>query len=326
MVSGKFVATEVLPLSASIARDLRCTEVYGCNLNYRAYGGVKMFEYTYTLPFEETKFAEIVIKELKRTDLHDIAYLLKDSKVSINNTGIYSNNVGGGRWNAYAIYIEFYVNPLNIAVLEEKQNKKEISVVCNRIIPANVGFDIKDVEFFPDYTIEYDSNEDLVDDLVKTVQSQSKRIIDLLSPELMNKGFEMSEAYIYMYAIENTIRGFIENVLVTKYGGEYFNKIKLTKNINTKLSSRKVDASSKKWLSFNSESDIYFLDFIELGDIIRENWTDFSSYFPNQEFILTKVSELADARNRIAHNSYIGETERTMLKAYYKMITSQIIK
>lgn len=285
-----------------------------------------MFDYTYTLPFEEIKFADIIIRELKRTNSHDVAHLLKDSKISINNTGIYSNNVGGGRWNAYAVYIEIYVNPQNIDILEETQNKNAISTVCNRIIPANVGFDIKDVEFFPDYTIEFDSDEDLVGDLVKTVQGQSKRITDLLSPELMNKGFEMSEAYIYMYAIENTIRGFIEKVLVAKYGDVYFNKIKLTKNINTKLSSRKADASIKKWLSFNSESDIHFLDFIELGDIIRENWSDFNTYFPNQEFILSKVSELADARNRIAHNSYIGETERTMLKAYYKMITSQIMK
>jgi hypothetical protein len=285
-----------------------------------------MFDFSYILPFDESKFADIIIKELKRTDFHDIAHLLKDSKISVNNTGIYSNNVGGGRWNAYAVYIEFYVNPQNIDFLEETQNKKVISTICNRIIPADVGFDIKDVEFLPNYTIEYDSDDDLVDDLVKTVQSQSKRIIDLLSAELMNKGFEMSEAYIYMYAIENSLRQFVEKVCKQLYGENYFDSIKLTKRISTKIESRKKDASVKQWLSFNSNSDMYYLDFIELGDIIKENWTDYKSYFPDQEFIIPKINEIADARNRIAHNSYIGDTERIMLKAYYRMILGQILK
>lgn len=92
------------------------------------------------------------------------------------------------------------------------------------------------------------------------------------------------------------------------------------------MEQRKKDIESKKWLSFNENSDIFYLDFKELGDIIRENWDDFRSYFPNQDFILTKIKEIADVRNLIAHNSYIGSKERTMLKLYYEMILEQIGK
>lgn len=285
-----------------------------------------MFDYTYSLPFNENKFAEIIITELKRKDAHQVAHLLKDSKVSLNNTGIYSNNVGGGRWNAYAIYIEIYVNPNNIDILCEKNNKDIIFAICNSVIPANVGYDLKDVEFFPDYSIDYDNEADLVEDLVKTSKSQSKKITEILSGDLMNKGFEMSEAYIYMYAIENSLRQFVEKVCIQIHGENYFDSIKLTKRISSKIESRKKDAAAKQWLSFNSNSDMYYLDFIELGDIIKENWTDFKGYFPNQEFIIPKINEIADARNRIAHNSYIGDTERIMLKAYYRMILGQILK
>jgi len=285
-----------------------------------------MSVFSYRLPFDECKFADIIIKELKRTNSHDIAHLLKDSKISVNNTNIYSNNVGGGRWNAYAVFIKFYVNPQNIDFLEETQNKEVIIKICNSIIPEDVGFDIKDVEFIPNYTIEYDSDDDLVDDLVKTVQSQSKRIIDFLSAELMDKGFEMSEAYIYMYAIENSLRQFIEKVCKQLYAENYFDSIKLTKRISTKIESRKKDAYVKQWLSFNSNSDIYYLDFIELGDIIKGNWSDFKSYFPEQEFIIPKINEIADARNKIAHNSYVGDTERRILKTYHRMILGQIMK
>jgi len=140
----------------------------------------------------------------------------------------------------------------------------------------------------------------------------------------MNKGFEMSEAYIYMYAIENTLRLFIERVCINKYGENYFDSIKMTKAITGKIEQRKKEAESKSWLSFNSSSAIFYLDFIELGDIIRENWVDFKSCFPDQDFIIPKIKEIADARNRIAHNSYVGDTERAVLKAYYKMIFAQI--
>lgn len=88
----------------------------------------------------------------------------------------------------------------------------------------------------------------------------------------------------------------------------------------------KKSIESKKWLSFNENSDIFYLDFKELGDIIRENWDDFKSYFEDQSAILTKIEEIAAVRNLIAHNSYIGSLERTMLKLYYEMILKQIGK
>jgi hypothetical protein len=112
----------------------------------------------------------------------------------------------------------------------------------------------------------------------------------------------MAEAYIYMYVIENTLRLFIEKICIDKYGENYFNFIKKTKAIIDKVEQRKKDIESKKWLSFNENSDIFYLDFKELGDIIRKNWDDFRSYFPNQDFILTKIKEIADVRNLIAHN------------------------
>jgi len=283
-----------------------------------------MSDFTYSLPFSEVKFAEIIIRELKRGKRHDIAVLLNQAKVSVNNTGRYSYYIGGGRGNAYAVYIEIYVNPNNIEALSDEDVKKEVSSICDIVIPANVGFDIKGVEFFPDYSIDHDSEDDLVEDLIKTTTLAAKRMATLLTPELMNKGFEMSEAYIYMYAIENTLRVFIENICSGKYGGEYLSTIKISKGIAIKLESRRKDSESKRWLSFKSTSEIFYLDFIELGDIIRENWSDFKSYFPDQDFIIPKIKEIADVRNRIAHNSYIGDTERSMLKTYYKMILSQI--
>lgn len=284
-----------------------------------------MNDFTYTLPFDENEFSRIIINELKRKQEYEIVNLLKNCKVSINEPGVFSHYDGGGRWNAYAIYIEIYVNPNNIEMLNEKSIKDEIKFICTSVIPASVGYDIKGVDFYPDYSIKYrEEEEDLIKDLVEISKNSSKKVIDSLPSDLINKGFDMSEAYIYMYAIENTLRLFIEKVCVENYGENYFETIKKTKAINNKLKQRKKDAESKIWLSFNSSSDIFYLDFIELGDIIKMNWSDFKPYFPDQDFIIPKINEIADIRNRIAHNSYIGDTERVILKAYYNMILAQI--
>lgn len=48
------------------------------------------------------------------------------------------------------------------------------------------------------------------------------------------------------------------------------------------------------------------------------------AYFPNREFIIPKLNEMADCRNLIAHNSYVGDTERNLMKTYYNVILKQI--
>ncbi len=50
----------------------------------------------------------------------------------------------------------------------------------------------------------------------------------------------------------------------------------------------------------------------------------FEKYFGTQDFILPKINEMADCRNLIAHNSYVGKTERDLLKSYYNSILMQI--
>jgi len=198
-----------------------------------------MSDFTYELPFSEDKLLEIIIKELKQKGKHKIAYLLKNAKIFVKVPGTFSYYIGGGRWNALAAYIQIYVNPDNIEILNENTIKDEIKSICDYVIPANVGYDIKDVSFYPDYSIEHEVEEDLVEDLVKTSKSLSKRIIEILPPELMNKALEMVEAYVYMYVIENTLRLFIEKVCIDKYGENYFDSIKKTKAIIDKVEQRK---------------------------------------------------------------------------------------
>lgn len=58
---------------------------------------------------------------------------------------------------------------------------------------------------------------------------------------------------------------------------------------------------------------IYFFDFNDLGTLIIIR-TYLGSISITQDFILLKFNEMAECRNLIANNGYIGKTERDLLK------------
>lgn len=89
------------------------------------------------------------------------------------------------------------------------------------------------------------------------------------------------------------------------------------------INSRRENAESKKWLSIRG-NELFYLDFKDLGNLIDSNWNIFKDYFPSRDFIIPKLNEMADCRNLIAHNSYIGDTERSLIKTYYNVILKQI--
>lgn len=134
----------------------------------------------------------------------------------------------------------------------------------------------------------------------------------------------MSEAYAYLYSVENSLRIFIEIVSKEKYGQDYFAKLVVTSTLRNTINKRKESADCKKWLSFRGDTDLFYLDFKDLGTIINSNWDIFKDYFNSQDFILPKINEMAECRNLIAHNSYISKTERDLVKSYYNSIIMQI--
>ena len=80
---------------------------------------------------------------------------------------------------------------------------------------------------------------------------------------------------------------------------------------------------SNKWLSVRG-TELFYLDFKDLGAVINNNWEIFKDYFPSQDFILPKLNDMAECRNKIAHNSYVDDIERNLMKTYYNVILRQI--
>lgn len=283
-----------------------------------------MSNYSYELPFSNERFMKGIIMMLKKENKYDLANLLRGANVQVEK-GTYSYYDGGwGRSDALAAYITFFVNPEYLDILDSEENKNLLDKICSELIPPDVGFDVKSVSFTMDLTKDFELEDDLISDLENNVNSRVYKIMGELLPEdIRTKGYQMAEAYTYLYSVENSLRLFIEKVAKEKYGESYFSQLTIPRNLQRTIAERQKNDESNKWLSVRG-TELFYLDFKDLGAVINNNWDIFKGYFPSQDFILPKLDDMAECRNKIAHNSYVDDLERNLMKTYYNVILRQI--
>lgn len=283
-----------------------------------------MSDYSYKLPFSNDKLMKGIIMMLKKENKYDLANLLRGANVQIEKGGYSYYDGRCGRSDALAAYVTFFVNPEYLEILDTKENKDLLDTICSGLIPPDVGFDIKSVSFHMDLTKDFELEDDLISDLENNVNSKAYKIMGELLPEdIRTKGYQMAEAYTYLYSVENSLRLFIEKVAKEKYGEAYFLQLKIPRNLQKTIAERQKNDDSNKWLSVRG-TELFYLDFKDLGTVINNNWDIFKDYFPSQDFILPKLNDMAECRNKIAHNSYVDDIERNLMKTYYNVILRQI--
>lgn len=274
--------------------------------------------FTYQLP-DTNKFKKALLVYL-RSKNHDRLYsAVAKAKISIKPSSSYSRH----RWNAMWTEIIFYV-PMEVFGQIEDDIKDKLTDICNTIIPAEAGYDVMSIDFSID--LNEDTEEiNLIDDIKKISDKISKVTRSFHFPQdIMDKGTEMGEAYIYLYYVENFIRLFINKIMTDKFGNNYLQQINLNAKLKKTIRVRKSDEEKNNWISIRGNFDLFYLDFKDLGQILRSNWEHFSGFFPDQSWISTKIDELANCRNLVAHNSYISSHERDVIRVNFNSIIRQI--
>lgn len=275
-----------------------------------------MSQYTYNKP-NEIKYFEGVIKVIEgRNKL--LADKLKSGYCVISDSSSYSQI----RWNGMVTTINFYVPIEFIDQIDEKE-KELILKICDLVMPKEVGFDVTEIEIGP-ILDNISANQSLEDDLEQIANNQSYTIVQSLPQDIKYKGKEMSEVYSYLYCIENTLRLFIEQIGKNNFGNAFFENLTISSSVRKKIEQRREEENKNQWLCIRGNSDLFYLDFKELGDIIVNNWLIFKGFFPEQAFVTSKINELARCRNLIAHNSMITQSEKDLLRLYYNQFLSQI--
>jgi len=201
-----------------------------------------------------------------------------------------------------------------------KKIKNKLIELCNYIMPLEIGFRISEVKFKPKFN--EGNNISLIENL-NQISNLSNEISEFLPENIKMKGKDMAEVYLYLYCVENSLRLFIEKVALNEFGEDYFNKLQIRSNIKKNITSRKEKEEKNKWLGLRGDSDLFYLDFEDLEKIISNNWNIFKDYFPELNWITTKIREMGNCRNMVAHNSFVDEHARNVLKTDYESIISR---
>ena len=199
-----------------------------------------------------------------------------------------------------------------------------IRTVCDEVMPLKSGLDVMGVKFSLSLE-DVPRKKDLMTDLKKIADELPPELMSEIIPEdIKDKAKQMSETYMYLYCVENSLRAFIEKIARENYGDDFLKNLKLNKDMKKKVRVRKKSQEKKKWLSVRGESDIFYLDLDELGKIIRNNWEIFEPYFESQEWIVTNINEISDCRHPVAHHSFLEEHERDIVRINFVKIMKQI--
>lgn len=279
-----------------------------------------MADFTYDIPNERRFFGavqQILTKSLGQKEIQ-ISDKLKGAKCSI----VSSSQFSGQRWNAYQTSVHFYVSVDNLEFFD-KEAIKILLNICDRVMPKDAGYDIKSVEIAPileDISID----ATLTSDLDEIQNSSLNQTIQFLPNDIKEKGKEMSEVYVYLYCVENSLRLFIDRVFTDKIGSDYMTKILVPSLVKKSIQVRKEAEQKNQWISIRGNSELFYLDFKELSILIVNNWDFFKEYFPDQHWLNVKIDELGSCRNLIAHNSYVNSLERDVIRLNYNQILKQI--
>lgn len=280
-----------------------------------------MSDFSYTHP-DEGKFLKGVLQLLQKRNLVEYLKILKSAKCEFDISSSFSHV----RWNGMYTTVVFRLpmDDFELLNLEDQGFKTPLIRICSDLMPPNAGLDVLNVEFSPSLE-SIDGNDSLHDDLDEIVNDLAKQSSNFSLPDdVMVKGQQMAEVYLYLYVVENYLRLFIEKVLTEKYGSAYFANVVVPKSISNGIVVRKEQEKKNLWIGVRGNSDLFYFDFKDLGVLIQNNWDIFKIYFPDQAWISAKIDEMGNCRNLVAHNSVIGEHERDVIRINFRSITKQL--
>ena len=124
----------------------------------------------------------------------------------------------------------------------------------------------------------------------------------------------MSHHYKLFYMLENEIRDFVSSILEDAFQNDWWEKqvpppvkANATKNRNREIA---------EGVTVRSDREIDYINFGELGEVIKTNWDVFGGIFSNSSVSAVEkvMARLNMLRNYIAHCSSFGDDEILRLR------------
>lgn len=154
--------------------------------------------------------------------------------------------------------------------------------------------------------------------------TQVSRVVEAdFSPVVWNNAINMSSVYQAIFCIENTLRNFIVERMSERYGLSWWEE-KVPSNIKKAVDKLKKDEIKNKFFSSRSDSEIGYTMLGNLGQIIINNWEDFSDIIPSQAWLTSRMDDLEMARNIVMHTGVLPQIEIDRITSIVRDILRQI--
>jgi len=161
--------------------------------------------------------------------------------------------------------------------------------------------------------------------LAEHKKSDKNISIDAFPTQIRLNAIKMSGVYMAFFAFENSVRDLIKERLSSSehLGIKWWEK-GVPKKIRDKVVDRKKKDGKNKWHAPRATDDIAYADFGDMSSIIIENWKHFEDIFPSQDWIKTRLSDLEQSRNALAHNNVLAERDINRISTYLEDWLNQI--
>ena len=133
----------------------------------------------------------------------------------------------------------------------------------------------------------------------------------------------MQKSYRVMFVFENLVRELIVEQMSEKHGANWFNKVS-TPPMKKKHQDRLKEEEKNGWHQGVETYAIYYLDFGDLGRMIRNHWQVFKEFFPDQAWVENRMREAERCRNVVAHSKQLGSEDQSRLEMHLKDWINQV--
>ncbi len=151
---------------------------------------------------------------------------------------------------------------------------------------------------------------------IKVKQNIPTDVPYLTSADISNAE-KMSVTYIILYCFENSVRRFIIEQLEKAYGPNWWED-KIQDKIKKEADINRNQEKDKRWHATRGAHPIYYLTMNSLRKIITDQWPLLKKVIrEDQTWITSRLNEITDSRNIIAHHNPLPKREVERIILYF---------
>lgn len=132
---------------------------------------------------------------------------------------------------------------------------------------------------------------------------------------ISENAIRMRRCYELLFMMENLVREFVVTRFTEVHGPTWFDIVGTTE-MKKKVVQRKDAEAKNLWHIGRNAGEVYYLDFGDLGLLIKNQWAVFKEFLPDQAWVESRMNEAERSRNVIAHTNVLAGEEIKRLEMH----------